>query len=143
MLTSYVRGNISDAVSLNGRIGYSFYDADNTGTIELFDDYDNEDLLSAKFEATLWTPSRSRISLAAEYQGGATARDGIEALGLSNRIANLYGGSLAGVYSIDKTTYISLVTRYLRGEVDETNNGINYSSREKYNTVAFSVGSKL
>lgn len=143
MVKTNLRGNVSDSVSLSSTLGYSFYDSKADGTVALFDDYDNEDLLAGKIEATYWFIGRSRLSAAAEYQGGATARDGVEELGLSNRIANLYGGSVSGVYSFNKAAYLSLVGRLMRGELNEANNEIEYKSKEELRTIALSVGAKL
>lgn len=141
MLSTYVRGNLTDALSLHGRLGYSFYDSSAPGALKIF--ADGKDRISAKLAATFWTITRSRISLAAEYRGGATARDGVEELGVGNRIANLYGAALAGIYSIDKLTYVGLVARYLRGERDQTAEGQRYSSRESQRTFSLSLGAKI
>lgn len=132
MGTVYARGNLTDSFSLMSSVSLARYDANVKGAVPLFEEYDNQDRLAARMVGTFWTENRSHIALAAEYKGAATTAVGEEEAGLGYRLANLYGGSLEGVFAIDRMTYIGANASYLRGERSDTleETGQRFTSKE-------------
>ncbi len=145
MGTVYARGNLSDSFSLTSSVSMARYDGNVDGAVKLFDDYKNADRLAAKLLGTYWTSARSRVSLAAEYKGAATSAVGSEEAGLGYRLANLYGGTVEGILSLDRKTYLGLNASYMRGERDdvESRSALRYSAREESSKVSGFVTVKL
>lgn len=145
MGTVYARGNLSDSFSMMGTVSMARYDGNVEGAIPLFNEYDAQDRLAAKLLGTYWTASRSRISLAAEYKGAATSAINTEENGLGYRLVNLYGGTLEGVLSINRKTYIGANASYMRGERNDTldSTGERYTGKEDTQKYAGFVTVKL
>lgn len=142
--TIYGRGNVTDHVSLMSSLAMSRYDGNVDGSIELFDRYDARDRLAGKVMASYWTQARSRVTLAAEYKGGATSAIGSDESGLGYRLVNTYGGTVEGVLSLNRKTYLSLLAGYARGERDDTSNeGVRYSAREMATRIVGSLAVKI
>lgn len=142
--TVYGRGNVTDHVSLMSSVAMSRYDGNVDGSIELFEKYDARDRLAGKVMASYWTQARSRVTLAAEYKGGATSAIGSDETGLGYRLVNTYGGAIEGVLSLNRKTYISLLGGYSRGERDDTSNAdVRYSAREESTRVVASMAVKI
>jgi hypothetical protein len=130
---------------LTSSVSLARYDGNVTGAVKLFDDYKTEDRLAAKLLGTYWTSQRSRVSLAAEYKGAATSAVGSEEAGLGYRLANLYGGTVEGILSVNRKTYLGLNASYMRGERDdvESRSLVRYSAREESSKVSGFVTVKL
>ena len=126
-------------------VSMSRYDGNVDGAVALFDQYNTADRLASKVTGTYWTPNRSRISVAAEYKGAATTAVGTEEAALGYRLANLYGGSVEGVLSLDRKTYIGLNAGYMRGERNDTLNATSerFAGTEKTAKFAGFVTVKL
>jgi hypothetical protein len=120
MTTAYARGNLSDNWSVMSTVSMARYDGNVDGAVALFDQYNTADRLASKLVGTYWTTNRSRVSVAAEYKGAATTAVGSEEAALGYRLANLYGGSVEGVLSLNRQTYVGLNAGYMRGERNET-----------------------
>ncbi len=145
MGTLYARGNLTDNFSLMSSVSMARYDGNVDGAVRLFDNYEYKDRLAAKLIGTYWTTARSRVSIAAEYKGAATTAVGSEESGLGYRLANLYGGTVEGILSIDRTTYLGLNASYMRGERNDLEpiTGVQYAGREQSTKFAGSVTVKL
>jgi hypothetical protein len=139
----YARANFSDKFSMLGAVSMARYDANVNGAIGAFDKYQTEDRIAAKLIGTTWTSNRSRIAVAGEYKGGATTAVGSEESGLGYRLANTYGGSVEGIVSINRQTYLGLLGGYTRGQRDDTINGERYAIRESSMKFAGTVAAKF
>ncbi len=142
--TVYARGNLADNISLMGVATMARYDGNVDGAIALFDDYKSEDRLAGKLIGTYWTEGRSRVSLAAEYKGGATTAVGSDEAGLGYRLANTFGGTIEGVMSLDRKTYIGLLAGYSAGARDDkADDGTVYKADESATKIAGMVAVKF
>lgn len=145
MTTAYARGNLSDNWSVMSTVSMARYDGNVEGAVALFDQYATEDRLASKLVGTYWTTNRSRLSVAAEYKGAATTAVGSEEAALGYRLANLYGGSVEGVLSLNRRTYLGLNAGYMRGERSDTlkASGENFSGSENTSKISGFVTVKL
>lgn len=143
--TLFVRGNVTDNLSLSADASLAKYDGNVEGAIQLFEQYKTADRLASTIAATYWTDARSRITAAAEYKGGASTKIGAEESGLGYRVANLYGGSLEGIVAINRTAYLGALYSYMRGERNDTvtENNDRYTAKEETNRFAGSVTVKF
>ncbi|MES2743985.1 MAG: hypothetical protein V4655_01100 [Bdellovibrionota bacterium] len=143
--TIYARGNLTDNFSLAANASLAKYDGNVEGAVQLFEQYKTSDRLASRVVATYWTDARSRISAAAEYKGGASTEIGAEESGLGYRLANLYGGSLEGVYAISRTAYLGALYSFMRGERNDTvtENNDRYTAKEESQKWAGSVTVKF
>jgi hypothetical protein len=145
MGTLYARGNLTNAFSVTSAVSVARYDGNVDGAVQLFEDYKTEDRLAAKLLGSYWTTERSRVSLAAEYKGAATTAVGSEEAGLGYRLANLYGGTVEGILSLNRSTYLGLNASYMRGERDDTESttAVRYNGKEETSKVSGFVTVKL
>ncbi len=143
--TLFVRGNLTDNFSLASNVSMARYDGNVEGAVQLFEQYKSADRLAAKVVGTYWTDARSRISLAAEYKGGASTEIGADESGLGYRLANLYGGTLEGVLAINRTAYLGASYQYMRGERNDTVTESNdrYTAKEESQKYTGSVTVKF
>jgi len=143
--TVFARGNLTDNFSLASSVSMARYDGNVQGAVGLFEQYKSADRLAARLMGTYWTDARSRVSLAAEYKGGASTEIGAEESGLGYRLANLYGGTLEGILAINRQTYIGLNASYMRGERNDTvtESGERFTGKEETQKYAGFVTVKL
>lgn len=145
MGTAFARGNLTDNFSVLSAVSYARYDGNVDGAVPLFEDYKSADRFAGKLLGTYWTSARSRVSLAAEYKGAATAAINTEENLLGYRLANLYGGTLEGILAINRLAYIGLNASYMRGERGDTEDasGVRYTAKEETQKYAGFVTVKL
>ena len=137
VVTAYARGNMSDSFSMMSTVSFARYDGNVEGAIDYFDRYESTDRLAANVSGTYWTGNRSHLTLAVEYQGAANSPIGTEEQALGYRLANLYGGTLEGVLSINRRAYIGALVSFHRGERnDEGNDGLRYNASEENSRIA-------
>ncbi len=140
----FVRGNMTDTLSLMGTARYVDYERSTDGSNPAFKKYHNEDHLGTSMTLTYWTPARSSLSLTGRYTPAAQASTIMpESLIVADQTANLYGASIDYVRSFNKNQYVGLTAGFDRGERDETLNGQRFSAQKERLTFGATLNAKI
>ncbi len=144
--TTFVRGNITDAISLMGALSYVEYERKAAASVGAFSKYRLEDRLASRLSLVYWTASRSSFMVTAKFTPATYSGpfNGGLNLGLVERNANLYGGMIDYKYAYnDKMSFLGLSAGLERGERDQIVNDVRYASSESMLKVAGSLNFKF